>query len=353
MYFTHPQFKSFSLKPFFKGFSGFDLKNKLSKIFPDSYFLFTNSGRSAFQVAIKELNLENSEMVFPAYICDIFKPILEQFHIKPIYIDVNLKTFNFQIDNIEKQITSNTKSILVCHTYGYPNDMKRIKELAQKYNLKIIEDCARAFGIKHPSTDSGQIYLGNFGDCAIFSLPKFLPSANGGILVSKRPINIKLNNPKLRLKTLIKFMRLFPVFATITEKFRIKENTIKTIKPGMPRMASGLSLRMLNWHLDTFEEQLNQRSELIQYFKQELGKNNIYIPEQTTYVSALIPGRNKLLNRLRKHNIYCSRTWHNPLYPDLPNARKASEEIINFPLQNWFTKKDIDKIISDILLEMD
>ena len=343
MYFTHPQFKNFSLKPFLSGFSEIDLKNKLSKIFPNSHFLFTNSGRSAFQIAIKELGLENSEMIFPAYICDIFKPILEQFHIKPIYIDVDLKTFNFQSDEIEKAITPSTKSILVCHTYGYPNDMDRIRELAQKHNLKIIEDCARAFGMKYKNE-----YLGNLGDCAIFSLPKFLPAATGGILVSKRPIDIKSSKSKFKFKTLIKFIRLFPLLATITEKFRIKENTIKTIKPGTPRKAGRQSLRILNCHLDNFEEQISRRNKLIQYFKQELGKINIYIPEQTTYISALLLNRDKLLNRLRKHNIYCSRTWHNPLYPNLPNTQKAAEQIINFPLQNWFTRKDIDKIVKTI-----
>jgi len=356
MYFTHPQFKKFTLKPFLRGFSEIELKNKLNKLFPNRYIVFTDSGRSAFQVAIKELNLENSEMIVPAYICDIFKPIFECCNIKPIYIDVDLKTFNLQSDEIEKAITPNTKSILVCHTYGYPNDMNKIKELAKKYNLKIIEDCARAFGIKYPSTSSGQAYLGNFGDCSIFSLPKFLPATSGGILVSKKPIDAKLSKPELKFKTLIKFIRLFPLLAAITEEFRIKENTIKTIKPGIPRTASKQSLRVFSWYLDNFEEQFNRRNELIRYFKQGLEKINIYIPEQTTYVSALIPNRDELLDKSRKHNIYCSRTWHNPLYSPpaggLPNTQKAAEQIINFPLQNWFTKKDIDKIISCISEEM-
>jgi dTDP-4-amino-4,6-dideoxygalactose transaminase len=226
--------------------------------------------------------------------------------------------------------------------------MDKIKELARKYDLKIIEDCARAFGVKY-----GNEYLGNFSDCSIFSLPKFLPVANGGILISKKPIDAKLNKLKLKFKTLIKFIRLFPLLAIMTEKFRIKENTIKTTKPEIPTKAIRQSLRIFNWYLDNFEEQNNKRNQLIKYFKQELEKINIYIPEQTTYISTLISNRNELLNKLRKYNIYCSRTWHNPLYPKLPNTQKAAEQIINFPFQNWFEKKDIDKIIKitdDILL---
>jgi dTDP-4-amino-4,6-dideoxygalactose transaminase len=286
-------------------------------------------------------------MIFPTYICDIFKPILEEYNIKPLYIDVDLKTFNFLIDDIEKMITPNTKSILVCHTYGKPNDIKRIKVLAEKYNLKIIEDCARAFGIKYENK-----YLGNFSDCAIFSLPKFLPAATGGVLISKKPVDIKLDKSQLKIKSLIKFIRLFPFWATITEKFRIKENTIKTQKPGVAHAASKQSLKIFDWYLDNFNEQIDKRNELIAYFTQKLEKIGIYIPHPSTYISALIPNRNELFNKLRKKNIFCARTWHNPIYPYLPNTKMAAEQIINFPLQNWFTKKDIDKIINGILSSM-
>lgn len=327
-----------------RGFSETDLRSKLNKIFPNYDILFTNSGRSAFQLAVEELKLENSEMIVPAYICDIFSPIFEKYNIKPIFVDVNLNTFNVIIEEIENKITSNTKSILVCHTYGVPNNMDKMRALANKYNLKIIEDCARAFGVKYKNE-----YLGNFGDCTMFSLPKFLPSATGGMLISKKPINTELNRPKLKIKSLIKFIRLFPYLATVTEKFRIEENAIKTIKPGLPKKASKQSLKILNWFLNNFEEQLNKRNELTQYFRQQLEKININIPEQTTYISALVQNRDTLAEKLRKYNVYCSRIWHNPLYPELPNTKQAAEQIINFPLQNWFIKKDIDKIISCIL----
>lgn len=344
MYFTHPQFKNFSLKPFLRGFSEINLRNKLSKIFPGSHIIFTNSGRSAFQIAVKELALNDSEMVVPAYICDIFKPIFEYYNIKPIFIDVDLKTFNMKFDEIENKITSKTKSILVCHTYGCPNNMDKINELAKKYNLKIIEDCARAFGVKYKND-----YLGNFGDCSMFSLPKFIPVATGGILVSKKPINIRLGKSRLKIKTLIKFIRLFPLLATLTEKFRIEENTIKIIKLELPKKAGKQSLKTFDWYLNNFEEQLNKRNKLIEYFRQKLEKININVPEQIIYISALIPNRDTLVKKLRKHDIYCSRIWHNPIYPELPHTKQAAEQIINFPLQNWFTEKDIDKIISCIL----
>jgi dTDP-4-amino-4,6-dideoxygalactose transaminase len=351
MYFTHPQFKNFSLKPFFKKFSEADLKNKLNIFFPQRHIVFTDYGRSAFQIAVQELKLENSEILIPAYICDIFSPILKHYNIKPIYLDIDLKTFNINASEIEQKITPQTKSILICHTYGLPVEMDKILEIAEKHNLKIIEDCAHMF----PST----IY----GDYTFFSLPKFLPSVNGGILISKKPINYSLSDYKFTLGNIIKFARLFPILAKISELFRTQskgnQGEIKGESRGNPRKASKLSLKIFNWYLDNFEEQISKRTELAKYFQEKLRKigfevqkseNNTFI-----YISALVPeslNRDELFKKLRKKGIFCSRIWQKPIISDkqrFPNTYESSKRIINFPLQNWFSQKDVDEIINDIL----
>jgi dTDP-4-amino-4,6-dideoxygalactose transaminase len=349
--FVHPQFKNFSLKPFLRGFSEIELRNKLAKFFPSRYVVFTDSGRSAFRVAIEELGLKNSEMLVPAYLCDIFLPIFEHCHIRPIYLDIDLKNFNIQISEIEKRITPETKSILVSHTYGFPNDMDKISEIARKHNLKIIEDCAHSFGIKNQNK-----YLGNSGDAAFFSLSKFIPSINGGFLVSGNPIDINLAEYKFRLTNLIKFSRLFPCLAKFSEKFRKEEKTLAVKDYSEPRKVSKISLKIFNWYLDNFEEQVQKRIKLVQYFQEKLIKIGFQTSPGIAYISALVPqniNRDELFNKLGKQNIFCSRIWHNPIHPNLPNAAEAAKRIINLPLQNWFTGKDIDKIIAGILSKKD
>ena len=190
----------------------------MAKIFPNYQIIFTDSGRSAFRLAIQSLNLENSEMIFPAYICDIFEPILKEYNIKPIYLDINLKTFHVNLSDIESRITANTKSILICHTYGLPVEMDKILGIARKYNLKIIEDCAH---IAPPTTPE------KFGDALFFSFAKLFPVINGGMLVSKKPINIKLKNYRFKLTNIIKFLRLFPMLAGWSELFRGKQRESK------------------------------------------------------------------------------------------------------------------------------
>ena len=241
--FVHPQFKRITLKPFLKTFSKAKFEQRLAKFFPNRNIVFTDLGRSAFQLAIKELNLENSEMLLPAYICDIFLPIFEHYKIKPIYLDINLSTFNVEISEIERKITPKTKSILVCHTYGLPNDMDKILEIGKKHNLKIIEDCAHAFGAKFKDK-----YLGNFGDCAFFGLPKFLPVVDGGMLVCRSRTPTKPRGRAPKLSDLIKFFRLFPCLATFSEYFRKIGKGLAINKFIAPKQPCTCSLRILDWY---------------------------------------------------------------------------------------------------------
>ncbi len=352
MYFTHPQLK-FNIKNLLLFLGRTDeneLRDKLAEFFPNREIIFINSGRSAFQIAIEELGLRNSEMLVPAYICDIFLPIFEHYNIKPIFLDIDLKTFNINPEEIEGKITPETKSILICHTYGLPNDIDKILEIAKKYNLKIIEDCAHTFGSKFNG-----IYLGNFGECAFFSLPKFLPVINGGILVSKTPLQIELKKDRFKLSNIIKSIRLFPSLATFSEKFRIDGETLANQRFSVPKKTSKLSLKIFNQYLNDFEKNLKIRIELAKYFQEKLQKIGFQTSRGTTYISALVPkniNRDELFKKIRKKNIFCSRIWHKPIIlnkEQFPNVFEAAKRIINFPLQNWFTEKDIDKIIAGIL----
>lgn len=353
MFFTHPQLK-FNIKNlllFFKPISLKKLKIKLANFFPNKNIVFTDSGRSAFQLAIENLNLQDSEILIPAYICDIFGPILKHYNIKPIYLDIDLKTFNLDLKSFNKdKITPKTKSILVCHTYGLPNDMTKITEFAQKYNLKIIEDCAHAFGAQFNDK-----YLGNFGDCAFFSLPKFLPVINGGMLILRGRTPKLLRGATPKFKDLVKFLRLFQFIAAFSEKFRNSNKTFTITEFSFPKKPCKSSLNIFNYYLKNYNKAQRKRIELAKFFQQELknlnfevqvNENNIF-----TYLSALVPeniDRNELFNQLRKRRIFCSRIWHKPMFDNLPNTSEAAHRIINFPIQNWFSAKDIVNIANQI-----
>ena len=217
--------------------------------------------------------------------------------------------------------------------------MEKILGIAKKYNLKIIEDCAHLFPIKI------------WGDCAFFSFAKICPAVNGGMLVSKQSIKINLPKYKSKLSNSIKFLRLIPSLANFSEKFRSSELTLASKEFSLPRKASKNSLKILNWYLNNYDNQISKRKELAEYFHKKLQEIGFQTSPGITYISALVPknmNRDELFKKLRKKNIFCSRIWHQPISPNLTNTSEAAKRIINFPLQNWFTEKDIDKIISYI-----
>ncbi|MFH1080922.1 MAG: DegT/DnrJ/EryC1/StrS family aminotransferase [Pseudomonadota bacterium] len=100
----------------------------------------------------------------------------------PVFVDIEPDTFNIDTEKIEQKITPRTRAIIPVHLFGHPAGMDAIMALAEKYNLKVIEDCAQAFGAEHHGKK-----VGAFGDCGCFS---FFPSKNlagygdGGMIVT-------------------------------------------------------------------------------------------------------------------------------------------------------------------------
>jgi len=100
---------------------------------------------------------------------------------KPVFVDIEEKSFNLDPDLIEGVITPRTKAILVVHLYGRPADMKKILGIAKKHNLKVIEDACQAHGA---SIDGKKV--GTWGDVGCFSFyaTKNMTTVEGGMVVS-------------------------------------------------------------------------------------------------------------------------------------------------------------------------
>lgn len=93
---------------------------------------------------------------------------------KPVFVEPDIRTFNINPEKIEDAITEKTKAIMPVHLYGQPCEMDPIMEIAKKYHLYVVEDCAQA----HGATYKGK-KIGSFGDAAGFS---FYPGKNLGAL---------------------------------------------------------------------------------------------------------------------------------------------------------------------------
>ena len=146
--------------------------------------IFTcNSGRTALHVALRALELKpGEEVVVPAYTCAIVFEVILRLGLKPVFVDVDPKTYNIDPKLISRCITPKTKVLIPIHLFGRPCEMNLIMEIAEKHGLYIIEDVAQALGAEYEKTK-----VGTFGDLAIFSFAvgKSMTSGEGGAVAVK------------------------------------------------------------------------------------------------------------------------------------------------------------------------
>lgn len=162
------------------------------------YCLLTNSGSSANLLAISALTspklgerrLEAGDEVvttacgFPTTV----NPIIQN-NLIPIFIDVDLGTYNIQVDKIKEAITEKTKAIFIAHTLGNPANLDKIMEIVKKYNLWFVEDNCDALGSKFKGK-----YTGTFGDISTCSFypAHHITMGEGGAVLTTDPLLKKI-----------------------------------------------------------------------------------------------------------------------------------------------------------------
>lgn len=137
------------------------------------YCVAVSSGTAALHIALWALGIGNgAEVIVPTHTFIASAASINLTGAKPIFVDCEERYFNLDPEKIEQAITPQTRAILAVHLYGQPAQMDKIKKIATKHNLFLIEDCAQA----HLATFQGQP-VGTFGNCGCFS---FYPSKNLG-----------------------------------------------------------------------------------------------------------------------------------------------------------------------------
>ncbi len=140
------------------------------------------SGRSAFQLALESLGLEKgSEIIFPMFTFPVIPLVAKLLGFQPVFCDVDPQTYNSGPEQIEKKITDKTGAVLATHLFGQPCPIRQIADLTQQRNIRLLEDCAHACGVR---VDGKQV--GTFGDIGIFSFAegKNMPCFGGGAIAT-------------------------------------------------------------------------------------------------------------------------------------------------------------------------
>lgn len=142
---------------------------------------FCNNGTIVLQFAIKALELRGEIITTPFSYVATTSAILWE-HCTPVFVDIDTATLTINTDLIEASITDKTSAILATHVYGNPCDVDRIKQIADKHNLKVIYDAAHAFGVEYNGTN-----LCNYGDVSTLSFhaTKLFHTIEGGAMVTQ------------------------------------------------------------------------------------------------------------------------------------------------------------------------
>lgn len=122
-------------------------EEKIAKIFGQNIARFVNSGSSANWIGVKVLNLPpRGEVITPACTFSTTVNPLIQFGLIPVFVDVEADTYNINLDLIEDAISPRTVALMIPHLIGNLNDMMRLRQIANKYHLKLIEDSCDTIG---------------------------------------------------------------------------------------------------------------------------------------------------------------------------------------------------------------
>lgn len=262
----------------------------------------------------------------------------------PVFVDIEPDTFNINPHLIEKRITEKTKAILPVHLYGHPADMDRIMEIAEKYNLLIIEDCAQAFGARK----KGRL-VGTFGIAGAFS---FYPSKNlgaygdGGMVIT--------DNPEVAEK--IRQLRNHGSSGQYIHEFIGFNSRLDEIQAAI--------LLVKFKRIEQYNELRRRKASLYNSLLKDSGvktpieKDGVYhVYHQYTIRS---PKRNEIQKKLRDNGISSVVYYPVPLHlqkalsflgyreGDFPEAERASKEVLSLPIYPELEESVIERI-ADII----
>lgn len=150
-----------------------ELEKRLAEYLGVSYVITCGNGTDALQLALKACGISNGdEVITTPFTFFATGEAIAAVGAKPVFVDVKKDDYNIDPDKIEAKITPKTKAILPVHIFGTSADMDKINYIAEKYNLKVIEDAAQAIGC----TYHGKM-VGGLGTAGCFS---FYPTKNLG-----------------------------------------------------------------------------------------------------------------------------------------------------------------------------
>lgn len=304
------------------------------------YAVGVANGLDALNLIIKAYGFgPEDEIIVPAntYIASVLA--ISENGCNPVLVEPDLDTYNINPDLIERAITSKTKAIMVVHLYGQAVEMKSIWKLAEKYNLKIIEDSAQAHGAIYKGRR-----VGNLGDASGFS---FYPGKNLGCLGDGGAVTTNDEELYLKIKAIA--------------NYGSNKKYINLYK-GVNSRLDELQAAVVNVKLPYLDEDNNKRRKIANCYISNINNPLIVLPksvEKDMHVWHLFvirtENRAKLQSYLQSNGIQTLIHYPIPIHKqeaykewndlNYPITEKIHNEVLSLPISPVMTQKEIEKVI--------
>lgn len=274
---------------------------------------------------------QGDEVIIPSFTFFATAGAVARIGAIPVFVDINPITYNINADLIEEKITDKTKAIIPVHLYGQMSEMDKIREIADKYNLFIIEDAAQAIGAKFKNMSPGE-----YSDTACYS---FFPTKNlgaygdAGMIVTKH-------------KEVAEKMRVIRVHGSKPKYY----HHVLGYNSRLDEMQAAI-LNVKFKHLDTWS---NQRNKIAEFYTNEINQslsNFIQTPiisDDCDHVfhqyTIRVKNRDELQVFLKENGVASMIYYPKPLHlqpvfkdlgykdGDLPETEKAANEVLSLPM---------------------
>jgi dTDP-4-amino-4,6-dideoxygalactose transaminase len=325
---------------FIGGKSVSEFEENFSRFLNIEYVVSVGNGTDALLIGLEALELRKKEVIVPSFSFFATSEAIVKAGLVQVFVDINNQDCNIDVELIEENITENTGAILPVHLYGNASNMKEIKNLANKYNLKIVEDVAQSFGTKYNNK-----YLGTIGDIGCFS---FFPTktlgayGDGGAIIT--------NDENLATK------------ARMLKNHGAKKKYFNELFGYNSRLDS-IQASVLNFKLEKINEWIKRRIEIGNFYDLEfksiegiklLNNKNSTFNYYTIFI--LNNKRDEFKSYLDQHEIsnaiYYPKTLpslpaHN-INKKFPIAEKACKEIISLPIWPGMSEDQQNYVIKTV-----
>ena len=323
-----------------------ELEEKIAPLCGVSYAAGVSSGSDALLLALMALDIgPGDEVITTPFSFFATAGSIIRVSAKPVFVDINPRTFNLDPNKIESALTPNTKAIIPVHLFGQVADMDEILDIAKHKKLSVIEDAAQAIGAKRNSKSAG-----SFGDASCLS---FYPTKNlggagdGGMVVTNRQdIAEKVKQLRQHGET----------------------SRYQHLKVGINGRLDGIQAAVLLVKLNYLERWTSQRITNAHYYTEQLQNLNGITPplEENEcyhiYHQYVIRCRNRdqLREFLKQQDIGSGVYYPLPLHlqpcfsslgyksGQFPEAELAAQEVLALPVYSELTRNQQDTVIAAI-----